>query len=101
MVRDQVELGVEDTLQYDTYEDELQNANTFPMLDEESEVTPEWGNQYVNAEILLPRGDRMARGQVVHQKHDADSNLMGRSNWNPTSMRWNFPVEKLQSWQQI
>ena len=29
------------------------------MLDEEPEVTPEWGgDQYVNAEILLPRGDK-------------------------------------------
>ena len=54
---DLVDLDVEETPQYDPYEDELQNAETFPMLDEEPEVTPEWGEQYVNAEILFQRGD--------------------------------------------
>ena len=53
------------------------------MLDEEPEVTPEWGDQYVNAEILLPRWDKMARGQVICWKHDADGNIIGRSNQNP------------------
>ena len=53
------------------------------MLDEEPEVTPEWGDQYVNAEILLPRWDKMARGQVICQKHDANGNPIGRSNQNP------------------
>ena len=59
---DLVDLDEEETMQYDPYEDKVQNAETFPMLDEEQEVTPEWGDQYVNAEILLPRGDKMARG---------------------------------------
>ena len=77
-----VNLGVEETLQYNPYEDELQNAKTFPMLDEELEVTPMWGDQYVNAEILLPRGNKMTRGQVICQKHDADGNPVGRSNKN-------------------
>ena len=35
MVSGQVELSVEDTLQYDPYEDKSQNAKTFPVLDEE------------------------------------------------------------------
>ena len=61
MLRD-LELSVEDTLQYDPHEDEFQNAETFHMLKEEQKVAPEWGNQYVNTEILLPRQDRMARG---------------------------------------
>ena len=42
-VRDLVELGVEDTLQYYPYEYKLQNAEMFPMLDKEPEATPEWG----------------------------------------------------------
>ena len=61
MMGDLVELGAEDTLQFDPYEDESQNAKTFPILDEEPEVTLKWGGQYVNAEILLPRRDKMAR----------------------------------------
>ena len=31
-LRDLVDLGVEKTLQYDPYEDDLQNAEVFPML---------------------------------------------------------------------
>ena len=53
------------------------------MLDEEPEVTLELGNQYVNKEILLPRGDKMARGQVICKKCDANGNPIGRSNQNP------------------
>ena len=53
------------------------------MLDDEPKVTPEWGDQYVNAELLFSRGDKMTRGQVICQKHDADCNLIGRSNKNP------------------
>ena len=37
----------------------------------------------MNAETLLPRGDRLARGQVVCQKQDANGNPIGRSNQNP------------------
>ena len=66
-----VQLGVENMLQYDPHEDKSQNAEMFPILDGESEVTPEWGDQCVNTEILLPREDKMARGWVGCQKHDA------------------------------
>ena len=41
--RDLVGMGVEVTLQYDPYEDESQNAKTFPMLDKETEVTQSGG----------------------------------------------------------
>ena len=34
-VSDLIKLGVEDTLQYNSYEDKLQNVKTFPILDEE------------------------------------------------------------------
>ena len=83
LVRDLVKLAVEETLQCDPYEDKLQSANMLPIVDEEWEVAPEWGDQYVNEEILLPRGDRMARGQVVCLKQDANDNPIGRFNQNP------------------
>ena len=50
-------LGAADMPQCDSYEDESQNADTLPNLDEEPEVDPD-------AEILLLRGDKMARGMV-------------------------------------
>ena len=65
VLKDLVKLGVKETLQYDPYEDKLLNAETFPMLDEKSEVTTKWGDKHVNAEILLPSEDKMARGRVV------------------------------------
>ena len=82
-VRDLVELGVEDTSQNNPYEDKLQNAKMCPILDEEPEVTPELGEQFVNTEILLPRWDKLVRGWVVCQKCDANGNPIGRSNQNP------------------
>ena len=55
----------------------------FLILEKEPMVTPEHGDQQVNAEILLPRGDRMARGQGVSQKQDVNGNPIGRSKQNP------------------
>ena len=81
-VKDLAELGIVDMPQYETYKDESQNADTFPALDKEPEVTPDWGNQYFNAEILCPRGNKMSGGQVVCHKHNVDGNLIGRSNQN-------------------
>ena len=51
------------------------------------------GDLYVNAELLLPRGDNMARGCMVCWKHDADGNLIGRSNQNPILDRHLHEVE--------
>ena len=53
------------TPHYDLYEAETQNEQTFPHLAEELEPTPELGDHYIGAEILLPTGDEMARGHVV------------------------------------
>ena len=83
---------MEDTLQYHPYKDELQNVEMFHILDEEPEVAPEWGGQFVNAEILLP-WDKMAKGHMVCSKHDADGNPRGRSNHNPILNTHLYEVE--------
>ena len=44
---------------------------------------PEVGDHYIGAEILLPRGDQMARCHVVARSRDAKGNVMGRSHTNP------------------
>ena len=49
-------------LENDLYEDEKQNEQTLPQLAEELELMPKVGDYYIRAEILLPRGDKMARG---------------------------------------
>ncbi len=44
------------------------------------EVTPEYGDTYVGAEILLPRGGTLARGHVTDRKRDVDGNPIGTAN---------------------
>ena len=61
-VGDLIDLGAEDMLQYDPYEDVSQNVETLPSFDEKLEATLEWKDQYVKAEILLLVGEKMARG---------------------------------------
>ena len=80
--RELEDLGLEDTPQYDPYEDEAQNEQTFPQLAEELEPMPEVGDHYIGAEILLPRGDQMARGHVVARSRDTNGNVMERSHTN-------------------
>ena len=53
------DIGLESIPHYDQYEDEMQNKWTFPQLAEELKSMPEVGNQYIGAEILLPRGHRV------------------------------------------
>ena len=81
--RELEKLGLEDTPQYDLYEEETQNEQTLPQLAEELESMPEVGELYIRAKILLPRGDKMARGHVVARHRDPSENVMGRSHTNP------------------
>ena len=60
MVDGLADLGMEYIPEYNLYDDESQNVETFPSLNEEPEVTLEWGGGYLNVEILLPRQDKMA-----------------------------------------
>ena len=70
--------GLENTLQYNPYEDEMHINLTFPQLTEELEPMPAVGDQYIGAEIMLPRGDKMARSHVVVQSHNTSGNIMGK-----------------------
>ena len=84
---------LENTPQNDLYEDELQNKQSFPQLTQELESMPEVEDHYTGAEIMLPRGDKIARGQVMAQSHDVDRNSMGRANTNPTLDTRMYQVE--------
>ena len=50
-----VVLELKETPQIDPHAKKSQNAETFSMIDEEPEVNSEWGDQYVNTDLLLPR----------------------------------------------
>ena len=77
------DVRLENTPQYDPYEDETQKKQSFPQLAEELESMPEVGDHYVGAEILLPRGDQMARGHIVAKSRDSNENVMGKPHLNP------------------
>ena len=47
------------------------------------EVTPEIGDNYLSAEISIPRGGNMVIGRVKSRKRDADGNPIGRADANP------------------
>ena len=56
------------------------------------EVMPEIGDNYLNAEISLPKRGTFARGRVVQQKQDADSNPTGRASSNLVLDTWTYEV---------
>ncbi len=47
------------------------------------EVTPEMGDNYLNAEISVPRGGTLMKGRVTSRKRDKDGNPVRRANANP------------------
>ena len=51
--RELEDIGLESIPQYDSYEDEKQNEQTFPQLTEELEPMPQLGDHYIGAAILL------------------------------------------------
>jgi len=48
----------------------------------DAEITPEMGDNYLSAEIMLPRGGTMVRGRVAMRKRDWDGNPIGLANAN-------------------
>ena len=60
-----------------------QNEQTFPQLADELEPMPEVGGYYIEADILLPRWNEIARCHLVAWSHNARGNIMGRAHTNP------------------
>ncbi len=63
----------------------------FPDLDEE--VTPEAGDEYVHALVMLPRRSQLVCGTVRARKQDLDGNPIGCQSENPIMML-NFPMAR-------
>jgi hypothetical protein len=49
----------------------------------DAEITPEKGDIYSSAELMLPKGGVMVKGPMTVRKHDQDSKPVGRANHNP------------------
>jgi hypothetical protein len=49
----------------------------------DAEITPEMGDNYLSAKIMLPRGGTMVKGRVATRKRDNAGNPIGLANANP------------------
>ncbi len=49
----------------------------------DAEVMPEIGDNYLSAEVVLPKGGVMVKGHVTARKRDQDGNPVGHANDNP------------------
>ncbi len=68
------------TSEYLTYDDD----NDLDPDHGDLEVTPEIGDNYLSAEISIPRGGSiMAKGRVKSCKRDAEGNPIGQADANP------------------
>ena len=67
---------------FEYYNDDNQDA---PPDAPPENLTPttEIGYNYINMELMLPRGGTLARGRVTERKRDHEGNVIGRSNENP------------------
>ena len=48
--------------------------------DETLPPTPEFSDNYVGAELLLPRGSEYSKGRVIKRARDNNGNIIGRAN---------------------
>jgi hypothetical protein len=49
----------------------------------DTEVTPKTGENYLSAELMLPKGGVLVKGPVTARKRDQDGNPIGHANDNP------------------
>jgi hypothetical protein len=67
------------TPDYDFYDDD----HDLDPEHDDLEVTPEMGDNYLNAEISVLQGGTLMKGRVTSQKRDKDSNPIELANTNP------------------
>ena len=67
---------------YEYYDDDHQDAAP-DAPPEHLTSTPEIGDNYLNMELMLPRGGTLARVRVTERKRDHEGNAIGRSNADP------------------
>ena len=65
----------------DLYEDD--DGEQHKPVPDADDITPETGDEYVGAEVNLPRGGVMTSGKVAGRKRNADGSLQGTRNENP------------------
>jgi hypothetical protein len=89
------------TLEYEHYhdrtiEEDMENAYEECLPDNHDLdllPTPEVGDDYISAEVLLPLGGILRRGKVISHKHDADGNTVGHAHDQPILNTRTYDVE--------
>ena len=87
--KDLVDEDIE-TPTYDLYEDDSGERHEHCK---DADVTPEEGDEYVNAQVLFQKGDGFVTGKVIGRKRDADGSLKGTANANPILDTRKYEVE--------
>ena len=80
-----------ETPTYELYQDGNRDGQT--RVPDVEDVMPEAYDLYLNAEVLLPRGDGLKTGKVKRRKRDADGELRGLANNNPILDTRTYEVE--------
>ncbi len=70
----------EDLTSDPTYYDD---TNTMDPEYGDAEVTPETGDNYLSAELMLPKSGVLVKGHVTARKRDRDGNPIGHAKDNP------------------
>ena len=81
------------TPEFEYYADDSQEDGFEGTPDEILPPTPESQDNYINASVLLPRGEGMAKGTVRKRKRDDENNPVGRANSNPILDTREYVVE--------
>jgi hypothetical protein len=63
--------------------DHFDDTNLIDPDCSDAEITPEMGDNYLSAEIMLPRGGTMVKGRVATHKRDRDGLPVWLANSNP------------------
>ena len=76
---------------YEPYDDD--DGGGIDQMPDRDEHTFEHYDQYINAEVLLPRGDKMVTGKVAGRKRGQDGSLKGTGNDHPILDTRTYVVE--------
>ena len=80
-VADLEELGIH-TPEYELYEDDHEGGHQHAE-DAEDLVTDETGDQYIGAEVSLPKNGQLRTGKVIRRQCNDSGDLIGKANQNP------------------
>ena len=80
------------TPEWELYEYDDEQEGTVDAPPKELETTPDVNDNYVNVEIMLPRGSEMLKGWVTGRKHDIDGNTARKASDNTISSMREYTV---------